>query len=914
MKEHQEQNHVCKFCKKSFLCGRSLGGHMRSHMTMNSAETEEKLSKRKVSSASGGSSSNSYMGFESGGHSSYGLRENPKKTWRLSDSSNGNLWQEKVCKECGKGFQSWKALFGHMRCHSERDRISNTIEDDSGTSSNQKLVMDSQSVNEAAAPRRRQRSRRTRYKTNKTSFSFAIASTSVSKIEQEQEEVAMCLMMLSKDVGHWGGLNSSRESSDNNSLVLEARSSCLDKQITKKEGKIFVLNGGETVKIKKPIDKKLEYRLSDSDNVRFEMERSDFAVSGSEFLRDDVKKVELEVSVDGFLRDDELKNPKLDHESGFEASNAELEKDLCNENKVKCTEAELGKDLIKEIGFNHDDLGSRKYNSSKRTRSDAYYPELGGNTFKLIKYDASDSEICKDAHKKSKFECTTCNKIFHSYQALGGHRASHKKIGGCFASKIESSENSIETNISPEPTADSKYIKSCIIKNPIDQDVGGNAEKCKGSKNSKGHECPFCRKVFASGQALGGHKRSHLVGGSDARGNQTIVIQKQLPVIRDLLDLNLPAPMEEETNVHVGFKPCWVGSNCNHEPLTEGYAVLRKWAEMQQYPPNPNPSTDPYAQLYEAQPSNPYYPHQPQNPNPNPSHGFPSVHYVAGLEAALRPPGIDAYATLSSYPPNHVGYDGQAAVAYGHQPVQAGALAAAAYYQDSSAAAQNWDVKEAIRQFGVDPVGYAIVSVLVSLRISLISVGIWGFTMLELSAGTRPPNGTVSLVAANPNPIFYTNPPFRSHGNGTWRRGPKKTKIVQSAWCEICKIDCNSKDVLDQHKLGKKHNKNLEKIEESKKGANATVSTATPVALTIGPVENPAVQQMKRKVAPPVPEEDLETKRRKLLEGGAAAEAVRACAICNVVCNSDVVFNYHLAGQKHAAMVKKHAAGTGTAA
>ena len=61
------------------------------------------------------------------------------------------------------------------------------------------------------------------------------------------------------------------------------------------------------------------------------------------------------------------------------------------------------------------------------------------------------------------------------------------------------------------------------------------------------------------------------------------------------------------------------------------------------------------------------------------------------------------------------------------------------------------------------------------------------------------------------------------------------------------------------------------------------------------------------------PKEDLETKRRKVLEGGAAAGAVRTCTICNVVCNSQTVFGSHLAGQKHAAMVKKKQAEAGIA-
>ncbi|XP_010259244.1 PREDICTED: uncharacterized protein LOC104598750 [Nelumbo nucifera] len=576
MEEHQEQKHLCKFCKKTFPCGRSLGGHMRSHMTMNSVETDEKLTRKKVSSVNGERNSNNYMCSEAGGHVGYGLRENPKKTWRLSGSKDGALREGKACKECGKGFQSWKALFGHMRCHSERERICESLEDDSWTDENQKLVMDSQSDNEAAAPRRRRRSRRMRYKTISTSssFSFANASSSVSDIEQEQEEVAMCLMMLSRDVGHWGGLNSVAEYSDNNSVVLEARSSGFHKQVTRKGGTDFTSYGDETMKMKKPRERRLESGASDPENAHVQKGRSECGASNSGVLRSGIKKVESEVSLVGFPMDDEFKKPKMDKIAGFELSDMELRKDSCNKNKLspkkgklKYSEAELGKRSTKETGRNRTNWEYKKYNSSKRTRTDAYIPELGGDFCKKKKYDALDSEACGDSQKKSRFECTTCNKIFHSYQALGGHRASHKKVKGCFASKVDSSDNSIETDASPEPTADSKLVRSCSNENIIDRDVAGSVEASSGPKKSKGHECPICFKVFSSGQALGGHKRSHLIGGSEARGNQTIVIQQQLPEIRDLLDLNLPAPIEEDSSGRVGFNPWWVGSNHKHEAM-----------------------------------------------------------------------------------------------------------------------------------------------------------------------------------------------------------------------------------------------------------------------------------------------------------------------------------------------------------
>ncbi|KAG6437565.1 hypothetical protein SASPL_102484 [Salvia splendens] len=65
------------------------------------------------------------------------------------------------------------------------------------------------------------------------------------------------------------------------------------------------------------------------------------------------------------------------------------------------------------------------------------------------------------------FECKTCNRQFPSFQALGGHRASHKK---------------------PRLAAD--YREASPPK-------------------PKTHECAICGLEFPIGQALGGHMRRH---------------------------------------------------------------------------------------------------------------------------------------------------------------------------------------------------------------------------------------------------------------------------------------------------------------------------------------------------------------------------------------------------------------------
>ncbi|XP_058081626.1 uncharacterized protein LOC131229655 [Magnolia sinica] len=350
-----------------------------------------------------------------------------------------------------------------------------------------------------------------------------------------------------------------------------------------------------------------------------------------------------------------------------------------------------------------------------------------------------------------------------------------------------------------------------------------------------------------------------------------------------------------------------------------------RWSEIhpkQHLPTIPQHHTESYAHLYDApqQSYAPHNPHHPPNPNPGLLNAPDIQHLISKYEnptpptqfkpnapdVGLRPPGIDPY-TLNSYAP-HAGFEGQGLVVpppYAHhpQPLMPVGPAAASYYQDPSVQ-QNWAAKEAIRQFGANPLGYA--------------------------AAIRPPNGMEQMVATNPNPMFWNRQSVHPSTNGAWKRGPKKTKVVQSAWCEVCKIDCNSQDVLNKHKSGKKHKKNMEKLQESKNAAATAAPAPTPApapapapitttakpkksvagkkrVFSSGEKQKSAAGQVRKGAPPSEPGEDLETKKRKLMEGGAPVDSVRVCEVCNVACNSQTVFNYHLAGQKHAAQVKKQA-------
>ncbi|KAJ8900317.1 hypothetical protein K2173_024957 [Erythroxylum novogranatense] len=158
---------------------------------------------------------------------------------------------------------------------------------------------------------------------------------------------------------------------------------------------------------------------------------------------------------------------------------------------------------------------------------------------------------------KGLFECKACKKVFNSHQALGGHRASHKKVKGCFAARLEQGlEDSVgdEDVITHEEFFPTKPTSTLLF------DHGSSTGPPK--KKSKAHECSICHRVFSSGQALGGHKRCHWITSNSPDVSsfpKFHQFQEQVqhkpkvitnPETLDLtLDLNLPAPADNHTGV-----------------------------------------------------------------------------------------------------------------------------------------------------------------------------------------------------------------------------------------------------------------------------------------------------------------------------------------------------------------------------
>nr|CAD1841334.1 unnamed protein product [Ananas comosus var. bracteatus] len=104
------------------------------------------------------------------------------------------------------------------------------------------------------------------------------------------------------------------------------------------------------------------------------------------------------------------------------------------------------------------------------------------------------------------YKCSVCGKAFGSYQALGGHKASHRKpISGDDA-----------------PAAIAGAAATSAASGSGSSTGGGGG----GGGSEKVHRCSVCSKTFPTGQALGGHKRCHYEGtiGGGGGGGEALLL------------------------------------------------------------------------------------------------------------------------------------------------------------------------------------------------------------------------------------------------------------------------------------------------------------------------------------------------------------------------------------------------------
>lgn len=192
-------------------------------------------------------------------------------------------------------------------------------------------------------------------------------------------------------------------------------------------------------------------------------------------------------------------------------------------------------------------------------------------------------------------------------------------------------------------------------------------------------------------------------------------------------------------------------------------------------------------------------------------------------------------------------------------------------------------------------------------------------------------------------------PAMAQHGNPFWRS-------PCMAWCELCRVDCNTLEILEQHKNGKRHKKNLlvyQELQNLNKLITGVQNEQMPISdfkpqliqsERVGGSEDKQPSQgtgangtekeqqteAEKSEVSAQPTEEQERKARmdhfqapgrglkRKMRGGRGGKRMRQfeppkpkemipliCELCNVKCESQVVFDSHLAGKKHHSNLKR---------
>lgn len=512
---------ICSVCKREFSSGKALGGHMRVHIQASKKEDEllnKKTAKLKKQSVNG-----------------------PGSTTNNADDT--------TCSLCGKNFPSRKSLFGHMRCHPEREwrgiQPPPTAKNSSSSTLSELLprIMDDQ---------------------------FDSATTVTKCVTDLQQSLSGSGWSVTDRRGRKSFLPDADSDADADAAY-----------------NLLMLGHGDFLYLGHPPHSYQQQQRvkeeceSNSPTNKAEIEENNQyfeCTAGS-------KKRGIEASLFGNMKNSPSKKLRIGEKGSTEARNGGALMSLKKMNGGKGK----GK-AVMETGLSVDQPGDmnglwaeaywpreeavEEESDSKNTYGSALGDQLNSNSnsnqeismktkkkkrrkMKLTELEATggaagDIVPVNQIHQKQvpttpdRYRCSTCNKSFPTHQALGGHRSSHNKF--------KNSQTMDDSACADAPPADYEhygFTPNVNLTTQAHEAQGCNdAAAALASMLSTTHQCKCCNKTFPTGQALGGHMRCHWNGPSEAPSSQVTSPGEASQTGPKLLlgfDLNeLPAMDEED--------------------------------------------------------------------------------------------------------------------------------------------------------------------------------------------------------------------------------------------------------------------------------------------------------------------------------------------------------------------------------